>query len=232
MSRSRQRNEKTWQDKVIELLNKMAEKLEKLDKLDEIKEAINNLPDRTVMTQELKEIKEAINSLPDRMVEELYGKETVNWGSLVIQSRMQEEGFKMSEIKEKEEQEIKKLKKSGEGKKIDEVLVFSNGEKRKVFFIEGKHTLNSENFKKALEQLEWAVKVAREGNFDIVKDAEIILAVSVKTKNDSKDLTEYFNEAQRRLKEIEGVSEFWFIMEDGRIEKERMREEEAEGFFM
>jgi len=61
MSRQGNGNEETWQDKVIELLNKMVEKLEKLEELEE-----------------LEEIKEAIDRLPERMVEKLYGKETVN----------------------------------------------------------------------------------------------------------------------------------------------------------
>jgi len=75
MSMSKQgnenQNEKTWQDEIKEI--------KKL--LKQMIKVMNN-------------IATGINRLPDRMVEELYGKETVNWGSLVIRSRMQEEGYK------------------------------------------------------------------------------------------------------------------------------------------
>ena len=38
-------------------------------------------------------------------------------------------------------------------------------------------------------------------------------------KNDAKDLMEYFNEAREKLKEMEGVNGFWFIMDDGEVKK-------------
>ncbi len=189
----------------------------KEDRLIELMEQIAEGQKQIVEGQ--KQIVEGINNLPDRIVQELFGKETVNWGSLVIQVHMREEGYEMSKIGGDELKEIKELKEKKDGKKIDEVLIFSKGEKRKVFFIEGKHTLNNENFKYAIEQLKWAVETARGKNFKIVKDAEIILVLAVKVKNDAKDLMEYFNEAREKLKEMEGVNGFWFIMDDGEVKK-------------